>query len=377
MQHFAPRDPAGRRCANLETPVIRRAGLSQQLGDLIMVKKTLAGLAVALSLCGLAAAASAEEKEIRWGTSQVGSTGHKALVSLSELLNKNLKGYRITVQPTPGGIVSVKGYAMGQFEGYYGSDVAFYEYAKSISRFKGFKEQAKRAPLQSLWTFTLEPGMAIHRRDAGKIKQYADLAGKKVFTGPRPWDTRAQIERAFDALGVKHDYIEVDIGTAGSLLESGGLAAFTIYTNAESATAPWITEASLSTDWVVLNPSAAEIASLKKAGFQTASVKPTMFKKDIGAPALTLLPFFYGFHVGADVSADGVYQILKVVEANAKELASIDKGYVQVAADMVAMQRRGIESSVAFVEIHPGLAKYMKEKEAWDAKWDSRVAKLK
>jgi TRAP-type uncharacterized transport system substrate-binding protein len=44
---------------------------------------------------------------------------------------------------------------------------------------------------------------------------------------------------------------------------------------------------------------------------------------------------------------------------------------------MVAMQRRGIESSVAFVEIHPGLAKYMKEKEAWDAKWDSRVAKLK
>jgi len=342
-----------------------------------MVKKTLAWLVFAISMGGLATAAPAQEKEIRWGTSQVGSTGHKSLVSLSELLNKNLKGYRITVQPTPGGIVSVKGYAAGQFEGYYGSDVAFYEYAKGISRFKGFKEQAKRAPLQSLWTFTLEPGVAIHRRDAAKIKQYGDLAGKKVFTGPRPWDTRAQIERAFGALGVKHDYIEVDIGTAGSLLESGGITAFVIYTNAESATAPWITEASLSTDWVVLNPSAAEVATLKKAGFQTASIKPTMFKKDVGVPALTFLPFFYGYHVGADVSADGVYQILKIVEANAKDLVTVDKGYVQVAADMVAMQRRGIESSVDFVEIHPGLAKYMKEKEAWDPKWDARVAKLK
>jgi hypothetical protein len=32
---------------------------------------------------------------------------------------------------------------------------------------------------------------------------------------------------------------------------------------------------------------------------------------------------------------------------------------------------------VDLVEIHPGLAKYMKEKGAWDPKWDSRIAKAK
>ena len=39
------------------------------------------------------------------------------------------------------------------------------------------------------------------------------------------------------------------------------------------------------------------------------------------------------------------------------------------------MQRRGVEAAVDLVPIHPGLAKYMREKGVWDSKWDSRVAK--
>ena len=38
-------------------------------------------------------------------------------------------------------------------------------------------------------------------------------------------------------------------------------------------------------------------------------------------------------------------------------------------------QRRGVESSLNFVPVHPGLAKYMREKGNWDAKWDARIAK--
>src|SRR3546814_4471094 len=56
------------------------------------------------------------------GTSAVGSSGHKALTALAGILNKELKEYRVTVQPTAGAVVTVKGYATGQFDGYYGSD---------------------------------------------------------------------------------------------------------------------------------------------------------------------------------------------------------------------------------------------------------------
>jgi len=75
------------------------------------------------------------------------------------------------------------------------------------------------------------------------------------------------------------------------------------------------------------------------------------------------------------VPEDAAYQILKIVEANAAEMAKADKGFKQLADDMVGMQKRGIAAAVDFVEIHPGLAKFTKEKGAWDPKWEARVAK--
>jgi TRAP transporter TAXI family solute receptor len=319
--------------------------------------------------------ASAQTKEIRWGTSQVGSSGHRALVNLAEVLKREMPGYQFTVQPTPGAIVSVKGYATGQFEGYYGSDVAFYELANDLNRFKGFKANVKRQPVQSFWTFTVEVGVGIHARDRDKLKSWRDLDGRRMFTGPRPWDTRAQMERALAALGIKHEYMEVDIGTAGSLLEAGRFAAMTVYTNAESTTAPWITEAGLATDWVALNPSEEEQAALRKAGFKTVEVKASVFKENVKVPRIVLLPFFYGFHVGLEVPAEDVYRMLLAVEKNADELVKADKGFAQIKADMPGMQRRAVEAAADLVPIHPGLARYMRERGVWDAKWDARVAK--
>jgi TRAP transporter TAXI family solute receptor len=315
------------------------------------------------------------QKDLRWGTSAVGSSGHRALVALADVLNREMPKYQVTVQPTPGAIVTVKGYATGQFDGYYGADIAFYELAKDIKRFKGFKASMKRQPVQSFWTFTVEMGVAIHARDKGKIKNWHDLAGKAIFTGNPPWDTRAQLERAWEALGVKYEYRQVDLSAAGSLLESGRIDGFALYSNGEAAVPPWITEASLATDWAVLNPSADEIATLKKAGFAILEQQPKVFSRDVHASKVILLPFYYGFHVGLEVPADDVYQMLKVVEKNIDALAKADKGFSQIAKDMPGFQRRGVTAAADLVPIHPGLAKYMREKGVWDAKWDSRVAK--
>jgi TRAP-type uncharacterized transport system substrate-binding protein len=41
---------------------------------------------------------------------------------------------------------------------------------------------------------------------------------------------------------------------------------------------------------------------------------------------------------------------------------------------MPAMQKKGVQSSIDLVPVHPGLAKYMRERGVWDAKWDSRIA---
>ncbi|MDA1118794.1 MAG: TRAP transporter substrate-binding protein [Proteobacteria bacterium] len=339
-----------------------------------MLQRTLAVLAI--GLLTWAAPASSQVKELPWGTSAVGSSGHKALVVLAEVLNREMKNYRVTVQPTPGAIISVKGYATGQFEGYYGADIAFYELANDTNRFKGFKSSMKRQPIQSFWSFTVEVGTGIHDRNKGKMKRWADLTGKNIFTGPLPWDVRAHLERAYAVLGVKHNYRQVDLSASGSLLQSGGIDGFIIYTNGEATTAPWITEASLATEWVALNPSTEEIAALKKAGFAVTEVKPGVFKKEaVGVDKVVLLPFYYGFHLGMEVPEQDMYQMLKVIEKNVAQLAKSDPGFSQLAADMPGMQKKGVSSSINFVPVHPGLAKYMREKGVWDAKWDARIAK--
>ncbi len=317
-------------------------------------------------------------EDIRWGTSRVGSSGHRAVTALSQVLKTKMPELRITVQPTAGALLTVKGHANGDFEGFYGSDVAFYELANNIKRFKGFKDRIKRMPVQSFWAFTIEMGIAIHARDRDKIKQWSDLSGMRVFTGPRPWDTRAQLERALSTLGIKHKYMEVSIKTAGSLLESNRFSAFGVYTNAEATTAPWITEASLQTDWAPLDPSADEIKKLEGAGFKVVKVAMSAFgQKKPHAQTITMLPFYYGLHLGSQISEATVYKLLKTIEANAKELSQADKTFTQVAQNMAEMQKRGVTSSASFVPIHPGLAKYMREKGVWDAAWDARVAKAK
>ena len=68
-------------------------------------------LLAAGAMAWMSAAGAAEIKELPWGTSAVGSAGHKALVVLADVINKEMPKYRVTVQPTPGAIVSVKGYA--------------------------------------------------------------------------------------------------------------------------------------------------------------------------------------------------------------------------------------------------------------------------
>lgn len=341
-----------------------------------MLKRALAIFAFIAALAFANSTASAEPKDIRWGTGPVGSSGHKALVVLANLLNKEMPDYRISVLPLPGAVMTVKGYATGEYEGFYGSDLALEEFAADSGRFKGFKEKMKRPPVQSFWAYTIEVGLAIKASNQDKIKKWSDLTGRKVYTGPLPFDTRLKLERPLAALGVKHNYTQVDLSTAGSQLESGAIEAMLIYTAGETQPAPWITEASLAVDWAALNPSEDEVAALKKKGFQLIDVPPSAFRRDVHTPKATLLPFYWGFDVGLDVPANDVYKMLTIIEKHSAELAQLDPSFTQIASKMWEFQKKALEATSELCPIHPGLAKYLREKGVWDQKWDSKIATM-
>jgi uncharacterized protein len=334
--------------------------------------------AITFVLIGLSSSTAwSEPKDIRWGTGPVGSSGGKALVVLANILNKEMPNYRISVLPTPGAVTTVKGFATGEFDGFYGSDVALKEFATDSGRFKGFKANAKITPVQSLWCYTLDVGLAIKADNRDKIKSWGDLTGKEVYTGPLPFDTRKHLENAMAALGIKHIYKQVDLSTAGSQLNSGSIEAMIIYAAGGKTPPPWISEATLAVDWAVLNPTADEVATLKGKNFGIEEVDPANFKKkELYVKKVTLLPFYWGFDVGLNVPTDDLYQMLTVIEKHADELGKLDPSFRQIAGgQMVAFQKRALESTWDLVPIHPGLAKFLKEKGAWNAKWDSNIAK--
>ncbi len=333
-----------------------------------------------LALIGLpSTTAWSAPKDIKWGTGPVGSSGHKALVVLADLLNKEVPELRISVLPHPGAVGTVKSFATGELDGYYGSDVALHEFATDTERFKGFKEKVKVQPVQSFWAYTLDVGVAIKDTDAGTIKKWGDLTGKDVFTGPLPFDTRKQLENALKALGVKHIYKAVDMKTAGSQLNSGRIKAMIVYAAGGKTPAPWISEASLSVDWVGLNPSADELKQLKAKKFSVMAVPASNFHhKDTSGKQIDLVATYWGFDLGLSVSEAEMYKVLKVIEKNADELAKLDPSFRQISGGKMAeFQKAALESTADLVPIHPGLAKFMKEHKMWDASWDGRVAKAK
>ena len=346
----------------------------------LIARALTAGLFAAVTLFGLSGspAWSQTPKDIRWGTGPVGSVGHKALVVLADLLNKEMPEYRITVLPMPGAVMTVKGYATEQIDAFYGSDDALREYASDSGRFKGFKATQKRQPVQSMWIFTLDTGLAIKASNADKIKKWGDLTGRKVYTGPLPFDTRLHLENALAALGVKHIYNQVDLSTAGSQLDAGSIEAMIVYYTGGVVPAPWLSQASLAVDWAGLNPSADELAKLKAKGFAIKEVdSKTISKNDIHVQKLTLLPFYWGFDIGMNMSTADVYKMLTVIDKNADNLAKLDGDFAEIAhGQLAAFQKRALEQTWDLVPIHPGLAKFLKEKGQWDPKWDSKVAAM-
>jgi TRAP-type uncharacterized transport system substrate-binding protein len=61
-----------------------------------MLKRTFLVIVAGLMTAWLGSASA--QKELRWGTSAVGSSGHRALVALADMLNKEMPKYRVTVQ---------------------------------------------------------------------------------------------------------------------------------------------------------------------------------------------------------------------------------------------------------------------------------------
>ena len=311
-----------------------------------------------------------EKITFRWGTSRVGTTGYKTLAKLTEILGKEMPNYDFSVIATPGAAASIKDYAVRNLEGCYAGTLQFKHLYSGIGLFEGFK--AERYPVQTFWCFTLDACCIIPDAKKDVYRSWADLNGKKIFTLPLAWELGMWVRDGLTLLGINYTHVEIGTDMVATSLKKGDIDAAFIYITSGISLAPWIKELEMSVDIAILNPSPDEVSRLKKAGYVFVEVNPRVFSTNVDVEKIYAIPLYYGFHVGVEMSEDTVYKILKIFEKYSKELIDYDPLFKVLEKDFAGFQVLGIKSCPE-IPVHPGLAKYLKEKGLWSDEW--RIAK--
>jgi TRAP transporter TAXI family solute receptor len=312
-----------------------------------------------------------------WATLDPGGYGYRVIAGILDTVKADLPNVEFLVKPYSSTTAAIKGFCKGEADGTYIADLGFKELYTFTGAFKDFKPEVKQMPVQSFWTYTMETFLLVPKDKANEIKSWKDLEGKKVYLTPAGYMNHINIRRALDAVGVKVEHVEVDSKFVCKALEEGTIVATALYTTAKVSLPTWGQELAVSCKGklVPLNPSKDEIEKLEKAGLQLVEIDAQNVDKEMTGKIYGV-PFYFGYHVGMKISEKDVYDFLKAIEKNANKLPQVDAGLKPLADNVAKFQYLGIKSAdPSLVPIHPGLAKYLKEKGLWESEWDKYIAK--
>jgi TRAP-type uncharacterized transport system substrate-binding protein len=211
--------------------------------------------------------------------------------------------------------------------------------------------------------------MAVNASKAGQFKSWGDFSGKPVFFTPAGFMNWLNFVRIFKALGYQFKHVQIGEAAQGDALQAGTIVGAVAYTTAGASLPAYWRETELRADVRVINPSPDEVKKLTAAGLAPSEVDPKKaFSKDVGVKTILGVPILFGYNVRADMPEEVVYKMLNKFYAERENLAKAQPGFIPMAQDFVGMQVKGINANPT-VPVHAGLAKFLKEKKAWNEKW--------
>ena len=340
-----------------------------KLGASGALRASAAAVAAVFALATSLAATAQERKSIRWATASTGTYGYKVAATMTKVLEDALGGqYTVTVNPYPSTTASMKAVMDGNGEIGYTADVGMTELYEGAGGFKGYNP-AKAKLVHTWYSYPMETFMAAPAAKAGQFKCWKDFSGKPVFFSTAGFMNWLNMQRAFKALGYEFKHVQIDPATQADALNSGTIVGAAAYTTAGASLPSFWKETEIRTNVTMVNPCPEEVAKLKAAGLGISEVDPkNAFTKDVGVKQIYGVPILFGYNMRADMPEDVVYRMLKAFHANRDTLAKADPGFVPLAKDFVGMQVAGINANPQ-VPVHAGLAKFLKEHNAWNDQW--------
>jgi TRAP transporter TAXI family solute receptor len=328
-----------------------------------------AASAAVLTVVAVQPADAQARKSLRWTTSQVGSYGYTIAASMAKIAEQALGGeYTVTVQPYTSPTVAMKAVMDGEGEIAYTADIGMTQFQERVGGFKDYKP-SKPELVHTWYSYPMESMMATSAKNAPQFKCWKDFSGKPVFYTQAGFQNWLNWQRIYKALGYDVKHVQIDLKSNADALEQGSIVGSATYTTAGKSLAAYWKETEIRMDIKVVNPCPDEVAKLKAAGLAIAEVDPKgAFTKDVGPSTLLGVPILFGYNARTDASEDLVYKLVKAFYDKRDELVKIDPGFTPMAKDFVGMQVQGINANPQ-IAVHPGLAKFLKEHNAWNDKW--------
>jgi hypothetical protein len=328
-----------------------------------------AAAAAVFAFSALEPAHAQARKSLRWATSPVGSYGYQIAASMTRIAEEALGGeYTITVQPYGSPTVAMKAVMDGNGEIAYTADIGMTEFHQRIGGFKDYKPRMPEIA-HTWYSYPMESMMAVAAKDADKFRCWRDFSGKPVFYTNAGFMNWLNWQRIYKALGYEFKHVQIDLKSNADAMESGTIAGSATYTTAGKSLASYWKETEIRMDIRVVNPCPDEIEKIRAAGLSVVDVDPKgAFSKNVGPATLKGVPILFGYNVGTNIPEDVVYKMLTAFYKNKDNLAKGEPGFEPMAKDFVGLQVQGINANPG-IPVHPGLARFLKEHNAWNNKW--------
>jgi TRAP transporter TAXI family solute receptor len=333
-----------------------------------LVSASAGTLAAVLALSALQPA-EAQRKSLRWATSSVDSYGYKVAASMTKMVEDALGGeYTVTVNPYPQTTSATKATMDGNAEIGYTADIGMRELYDGTSGFRNYTP-AKAKLVHTWYAYPMESFMAVPAAKAAQFKCLSDFSGKPVFYTTAGFMNWLNFQRINKTLGYEFKHVQIDAKTQSDAMQSGTIVGAVAYTVSGRSLAPYWKETEVRTDVTVVNPCPEEVAKLKAAGLSITPVDPkNAFSQEVGVNEILGVPILFAYNVRPDLPEDVVYKMLDAFYQNRDKLTSTDPGFSALAKDFVGMQVSGINANPD-IPVHPGLAKFLKQHNAWNDKW--------
>jgi TRAP transporter TAXI family solute receptor len=330
---------------------------------------------LALSLVWVSFSSAMERWKI--ATSKEGTFGYATATGMARIVDKHAKGVKLMVLPGYSTTATHTVYDKGETNCAYISLLSL----KDAWNNKGpFAKSPLKSKVYHSFYFFSSAHTAATTKKRTDINNLHDLIGKRFYpfyTGSGS-HLLARLVFGPDGLNIWGKMTERQMGPKEitDAVRTGVVDAWWMYVvSGTRLTSTW-QELELRTNLRIITPSEQEKAVISKIPGIVApfEVDAKVFSKPVGVDKIWGMALLFGYNFGPKENPDLVYEIVKAWDQNRKQLFEMNKGFSEFSEKGIRLTASAIEA-LPGIPVHPGTARYLKEKGLWKSSWKVGVAK--